>query len=212
MPLSLRPHPHEYLGNWTEFQRRAAVPFVIDRSLHLDRWIRSCGAVITTFSTTGIDCVAQGVPTISLHRMIPQKFFDALPPEKAAFLSNISWAPATLEELDALLAQARNGTLALAPEGDSFDRFVAENFNVPRSRFACEVIAEDLLGLLQAAPKAMPPASNVTGAVRYWGSSLKSFLSNHRRENIYFPFSLRVRREAREFSRVLRSRAPVGPR
>jgi hypothetical protein len=225
--VSIRPHPHEYLPNWCRYVKSCAKGVYLDRSLCLEDWLESVSLVISSFSTVSVDSIAHGIPCISLQNIVPRRFVDALPYHKKAMLSEYSWNPQSLDELSDLIDKARSGSLELSPKVEAAQKFMKDNFNFPRNDLACNIIAKEIAAIYES-PKcktirtAMTFGKNERSVVSF-KSRLKSlisrlplgkylllliryihvYISDPRRENLYFPFNISLRRDAKRYTKRL---------
>jgi surface carbohydrate biosynthesis protein len=219
--VSIRPHPHEYFENWNRYIKNISREnFSISRDLRLDLWMKNVSVVISSYSTTTLDAVAHGIPSISLERLIPSRFMDVLPHYKKPLLSEFCWKPADLPELMGMLEKAKEGALPISPDLERAKQFIKDNFHFPRDRPACEILAEELATIVkkregisrrswQTVFSGKTLAARVLSAIPFGRrlrliiSYLSSFLFTDRRENLYFPFNYSLNKDAKRFARDL---------
>jgi len=216
--ISLRPHPHEHIVQWKGYLHGFGAGVELNRSLRIDEWLDTVPVVLSSFSTVSIDAIAHGIPSLSLHGLLPERFFDALPAMKKPFLAPYAWTPKSLEEFFDLIEKARTGSLAPSPEPELVQRFMAENFNFPRDFFACEEIAQTICRMIKNQKGVMRRRFTNDGTKTHKGGPLrllcripgirallimssyvKAFLTSERRENLYFPFNIKQSKGSRGY-------------
>lgn len=203
-PVSIRPHPHEYVEHWAGFVARQGDGVSLNRSLRLDKWLAGLSACIATFSTVTLDSIAHDVPCISLEAMIPERYAQALPPEKKPMPSIFSWNPKSRDELRDLLEKAVDGVLPSSPHPAEAAEFMKRNFLFPRDHLACDAISDDILALLDRGAQARPdhdrrPGVPLARHLSYYLRCARAYVRDPRRENQYFPFNLRQNQSARKY-------------
>jgi len=221
-------NPHEDFKNWQQYARPYGREVELDRSLCIDKWLERVSLTISSFSTVTIDSIAQGMPSISLQNIIPPRFINVLPEHRTLFENPYSWNPHSVEEAMDLIEKARAGCLKVSPRLDEARKFMRDNFNFPRDKYACELIAQGIADVYESSKKRASGKQRVCafekkeshfswksflkglivclpGGKRFivWVSYIMVYLNNPREENLYFPFKRRHMREAKQYTRKL---------
>ncbi len=216
--VSLRPHPHEYVAQWRRYVRMIGSGVELNRTLRVDEWLDTVSVVLASFSTVSIDAIAHGIPSLTIHALLPERVLNTLPAAKKPFLAPYAWSPKSLDEFFELVEKARRGALAPSPEPELAYKFMDENFNFPRDFLACEAIAQTVARMIRRSKGVVQKRSTGDGRetrgvrplrvlCRIPGigllvilmSYLRTLLLHERRGNLYFPFSLKQSRSARRY-------------
>ena len=100
----IRPHPHESRYNWRKLCE--IIPNLeISRDINLIDWLSDKAICINSFSTTSIDSVMQGIPSLSLDKMIANDTYERLPNTRKPFKANFSYRPNTLEKAEEIIRE-----------------------------------------------------------------------------------------------------------
>ena len=202
--VDVRPHPHEYWPGWQQWQKRVGRKVSINRQVDLAGWIDSKIACITSFSTTSIDCIARGVPSISLERLVEEQA-RRLPSIKEPLQGDFSWKVSTLDELMPLLERARNGELAVSPNLEGAKTFIRDNFAWPRDASCAALCADAIARLVNESAKSRRRAArDYLGlpwrVFKILAKDLRDYFGP-RRANLLFTFSMKMWIDAYRFNR-----------
>ena len=100
----IRPHPHESRYNWRKICER--IPNLeLSKDINLIDWLEDKAICINSFSTTSIDTVMQGIPSLSLDKMIENDTYERLPDSKKPFTANFSYRPTSLEKAEEIIRE-----------------------------------------------------------------------------------------------------------
>ncbi|MGE3342193.1 MAG: hypothetical protein AB7L71_02065 [Vicinamibacterales bacterium] len=205
--VDIRPHPHEYWPGWRRWKQVAPSAVSLNRDMDLAHWLDGNLACITSFSTTGLDCIARGVPSISLEGMVKDQA-SRVPVQRQPLEGRFSWQASSVDELLSLLRTAERGELPPSPAMAEAGEFMRANFHWPRTRTAAALCVDEILRLLNE----MPPGAR-TGRFRRLASVPRVVLKilakdvrdsvGPRRSNLLFTFSAKIWHDAYLFNRDL---------
>ena len=204
--VDVRPHPHEYWPGW-KYCRKFILnkdKLSLNRSIDITKWIDSTSACITSFSTTSLDCIARGVPAISLEKLIVDEV-ERVHKIKTPLQGEFSWNPASMDEMMELIEKANCGELNSSPRMDLAEKFMADNFHWPRKKSCATFCVEQVFALIQ-----QPNPSNEKtfdwilktpkAIAKIVGKEARDFIGP-RRSNLLFTFSFRIWYEAFKFNK-----------
>lgn len=202
--VDVRPHPHEYWPGWQQWQKRVGRKVSINRQVDLAGWIDSKIACITSFSTTSIDCIARGVPSISLENLVAEQA-RRLPSIKEPLKGDFSWQVSTLDELIKLLERARKGELEVSPDLHGAQTFMRDNFNWPRDVSCATLCADAIEQLINKSSKKRRRTRRdyvelPFRALKILAKDIRDFFGP-RRANLLFTFSIKMWIDACRFNR-----------
>jgi len=148
LKINIRPHPHENIKIWEPYINNCKKNVRLNRDVRLDEWLDKIFVSICTFSTTGLDSIARGVPAISVQKMIPHRYLDNMPFARKPFGAlpemQFLWFPENIDELCDMVDKASRNELPLSPKIEETRRFMAERFNFPRKNLACIMIGDKI--------------------------------------------------------------------
>ena len=102
--FEIRPHPHESKYIWYEFCKK--VPNVaLSKNISLVSWLKDKSICINTFSTTAIDSAMQGIPSLSLDKLISKTTYERLPRYRVPFKPEFSYRPSCLNEAEKIIRE-----------------------------------------------------------------------------------------------------------
>tara|TARA_B110000027_G_scaffold74089_1_gene79016 strand:- start:13561 stop:14856 length:1296 start_codon:yes stop_codon:yes gene_type:complete len=147
--IDIRPHPHENFEGWKHWLKsvKNEKKISLNRDIDITRWIDSKHICITSFSTTSLDCIARGVPAISLEKLFVDNI-ARLPKIKTPLTSDYSWNPSSLEEMMRMIEKASNGKLEVSPNIKSSENFMKNNFYWPRDKSSATLCADEIFNLI----------------------------------------------------------------
>ena len=147
--VDIRPHPHENFEGWKYWLKftKNKKNITLNRDVDITKWIDSKSACITSFSTTSFDCIARGVPAISLERLVADQA-ESLPEFKKQLTGEYSWSPSSLEKMMDLIEKAKNGNLDISPNIESAGNFMRNNFYWPRDNSTATLCVNEIFSLL----------------------------------------------------------------
>jgi surface carbohydrate biosynthesis protein len=147
--VDIRPHPHENFDGWKYWLKflKNKKNISLNRDTDITRWIDGNHICITTFSTTSIDCIARGVPAISLEKLVADQV-ARMPKFKQLLTGEYTWNPSSLEEMMSLVEKAKNGNLNVSPNIRSAENFMRDNFFWPRDISSATLCVDEIFNLL----------------------------------------------------------------
>lgn len=203
--VDVRPHPHEYWPGWKRWRKKMSPTVSVNRQVDLSGWIDSKFACLTSFSTTSLDCIARGVPSISLENLVKDEV-ERVPAVKEPLKGEYSWQVSSMSELLELLQKARNGTLPCSPKLADAQEFMRLNFNFPRPS-TCATLCVEAIEDLLSAPRQASAARSLRSflklplsVAKIAAKDLRDFFGP-RRSNLLFTLSIKMWLEAYRFNR-----------
>jgi surface carbohydrate biosynthesis protein len=150
----LRPNPLEAIGEYKFLERRYPERLRVMADQPLPDFLRNIDCLVTCWSTTGLEALLLGIPTISISGLIDEEhLYRHISAKASGFDSFVPFyhMPRSEEELFKIIETARCGLLEAAakPKCDVAD-LLYQNYNWPSSVSASELIAQNLLAELNS--------------------------------------------------------------
>ncbi|MBF0106850.1 MAG: hypothetical protein HQM16_16175 [Deltaproteobacteria bacterium] len=156
-------------------------------------WVSSVDAVLTCWSTAGVECLLYGVPVISIWGTFDKEhLFNHINPQASGFDSYIRYyhAPQSEDELFDVLAQAQRYELPLSPMPQAaVAQMLKEIYNWPYPVDASETIADDIFkdlsaGVLNTSDEqwrmCFPMKHNIPPFINYWLNNVRALWGHYR--------------------------------
>ncbi len=143
----IRPHPHESIKNWQILEKKLKNLFISKPEQDLTEWILDSDVIISSFSTTSIDVVLNGKPSISLHELIRENVYEDLPAQKKPYVFEYSLAPKSIIEASDMIKNRDLNIHADVTRKKVFERYkdiYTLDRNFKASRLIAEHIEDDL--------------------------------------------------------------------
>jgi hypothetical protein len=204
--VEVRPHPHECWSGWKRWCNSVDSKITLNRQINLADWIDGNIACITSFSTTALDCIARGVPSISLEYML-KKYIDLVPKVKEPLKSEFSWQPKNFEEFLELLIKAKACELPCSPNLDKAKDIMLKNFCWPRESSSATLCVNEIVHLLEQSEQKRSRLGariiNIPIAIaKIFAKEIRDFLGP-RSSNLLFSLSIRIWFEAYRFNKYI---------
>jgi len=151
----LRPSPFESPKEFAFLERAYPGRVKVMPNQTLPEFLCGVDAVLTCWSTVGLEGLLLGKPVVSIAGLIDQEhLFRHISPKASGFetFAQFYHQPQSEEELLGLLGRAAAGQLAPSSRAHAeVDDLLAQLFAWPGSQAACELIADDISGELYGA-------------------------------------------------------------
>jgi len=207
--IDIRPHPHENFDGWKYWLKflKDKKNISLNRDTDITKWIDSNDVCITTFSTTSLDCIARGVPAISLEKLVADQV-ARMPKFKQLQTGEYSWNPSSFEEMMNLIEQVKNENLKTSPNFSSAEVFMRDNFYWPRDISSATLCTNEILNLLskknRKRKRSLISILKIPLAlVRIILRDIRDFFFGPRKSNLLFIFSFKVWRSSLKFNKDL---------
>ena len=204
--IDIRPHPHENFDGWKYWFKflKDKKNISLNRDTDITSWIDSNNICITTFSSTSLDCIARGIPAISLEKLVADQV-ERMPKFKQLLTGEYSWNPSSFEEMIKLIEKEKNGNLDLSPNFISAENFMRDNFYWPRDISSATICANEILNLIsKQTTKKKRSLMSMTKIplilLKIVLRDIRDFFFGPRKSNLLFIFSLRMWRSSFKFN------------
>jgi len=152
----LRPSPFESPNEYTFLEKAYPSRVKVLPSQALPEFLCGVDAVLTCWSTVGIEALMLSKPVVSIAGLIDQEhLFRHISAKAGGFETFASFyhQPSTEVVLLSMLDQARKGELApSAKSDDEVQQLLAELYDWPGQESVCKLIAEDIMRDITDAP------------------------------------------------------------
>lgn len=152
----LRPSPFESPNEYTFLEKAYPGRIRVLSNQTLPEFLYGVDAVLTCWSTVGIECLIIEKPVISIAGLIDQDhLFRHISPKSSGFETFVKFyhRPATEKALLDLLREAEQGRLVASPEPrGAIEKLLKDIYSWPGREGACELIAEDIARDIYDAP------------------------------------------------------------
>lgn len=201
--IELRPHHAEMKEPYKFLVKQSKGLMQVFKEETISEWFQDIDVLLTYMSASALDAVIQGLPVISLEKILNQDALRRIPPGFRYDYYEYLWKAESLEQLKEFIEDAFLGRLPDSPNPDYLKEYIYRHFHFPKKRPSAYLVAESIADLLENnRPRKFRPLHD-SSSVKFW---LYSTLN-------YVPYSTELVMEFRYIEDYFRGiNASGGPR